>query len=330
MRLPGRAGLRRELPPVLRKCLTKREKVMLATRRHWVGMVEPVLSALALATLALWHGLTSPDLTALKRVLQLIWLALLGRVGWRYWLWRRQWFAVTNPRFLLLHGGLTVTLGQLPLVHGRDLTLHQSLLGQWFGYGRFTLETAPKDHVLRTVRWLPDSERIYRRISHYVHDGGEDKQGYADAIVYGFDDHHAVIIDEGSRNKTVPVGGRVSRARKGALQMLDGVRGGRHGASSTSDTGAVGVLEEERPTQAAPTDARGSATEPVGRPTESPQFGSLRWDQEGSDEPSLDPRMVESVLFDFEQLERRQGTRQASSQVHPRNDEDRPGPGPSR
>ncbi len=310
MPLPGRAGLRRELPPVLRKCLTKREKVMLATRRHWIGMVEPVLSALAAAVLALWHGLTFPDLTAITRVLQLVWLVLLLRVGWRYWLWRRQWFAVTNHRFLLLHGGLTITLGQLPLVHGRDLTLHQSLLGQWFGYGRFTLETAPKDHVLRTVRWLPDSERIYRRVSHYVHDGGDDKQGYADAIVYGFDDHHAVIIDESSRNKTVPVRGRVARARKGALHMLDGVRGVRHDPTETGPS-PVAVLDEGPPVSGEPAPDGGTGAGPGGWPAlagdveEAAQFGALAWRRDTAPQPALDPRLVESVLFDFEQLDAR-------------------------
>jgi membrane protein YdbS with pleckstrin-like domain len=324
MRLPGRAGLRRELPPVLRKCLTKREKVMLATRRHWVRMVEPVLSALAAAVLALWHGLTFPDLTALTRVLQLAWVVLLVRVGWRYWLWRRQWFAVTNHRFLLLHGGLTITLGQLPLVHGRDLTLHQSLLGQWFGYGEFTLETAPKDHVLRTVRWLPDSERIYRRISHYVHDGGDDKQAYADAIVYGFDDHHAVIIDESSRNKTVPVRGRVARARKGALHMLDGVRGGRHSSTPTG-TSPVAVLNRA-PMSGESADDGATRDGPSEWPAEVAQFGALGWGRDTSPQPALDPQLVESVLFDFEQLEGRQRTGTTAPQSSSTTQQPRPGP----
>lgn len=185
---------RGDLPAMLQNCLTKREKVLFASRRHWSWLLEPVLTPLAVSVVAMWHGVANPDQPMITRLLLACWVALLIRFGWRLWLWRRHWFVVTDLRFLLQHGRITLTLAQLAIIHGRDLTLHQSPLGQWFDYGDFTLETAPRDHVLRTVSCIPDGPRLYRRISGAVL---ADESG--DALLYGFGGQTGVLV-EGQRH----------------------------------------------------------------------------------------------------------------------------------
>ncbi len=187
------------LPRVVQHILTKPERVIESERRHWAWLAEPVGTLLLGTLFALWISVNVPDGGEFLTLLWLAWLVLVGRTGWMWFLWWRQCFVVTSDRFILVHGGITLTVSQLPLEYGKDITLRQNLPGQWLGFGDFVLERAPKENALRHVTWLPDCERLHRRISRLLQ-GDDGKSRYVESIVPTLDDDTIVIIDETSRS----------------------------------------------------------------------------------------------------------------------------------
>ncbi|MFV0458714.1 MAG: PH domain-containing protein [Actinomycetales bacterium] len=210
------------LPRVVRRILTKKERVLSSTRRHWAWLLGPAATLLAGTLLAVWFSSSFPDTAPLPNLLWLAWLLLVARTLWRCFVWTRNSFVVTSERFLLVTGNLTLTIAQLPLAFGKDITLRQSLLGQRLGYGEFVLETAPKDHLLRDVTWVPDCERLHRRISLLMQGDGLDSDGYTDVVVPGYDDNRIVFVDESSRSAP-------ERVERAAGAGLPGVSTGTRG-----------------------------------------------------------------------------------------------------
>lgn len=223
--------LRRDpLPRVVRHTLTKREKVIISTRRHSAWLVPPVAILLAGTVFALWFAVNFPQTGALLTLLWCAWLVLVGRTAWFGYLWWRHAFIVTTERFILVDGGVTLTQTQLPLAFGKDITLRQNLVGQWLGFGDFVLETAPKEHPLHQVTWLPDCERLHRRITRLMQ-GDEGRHDTIPDMIPTYDDR-VLIVDEASRNQMErvhrPAGGNepvVKSARApGLLSLWRGIR----------------------------------------------------------------------------------------------------------
>lgn len=157
-------ALRRDpLPRVVRRTLTAREKIIVSVHRHWAWLVAPVAMLLIATLAALWFSMTFP--TAAPTLIWFAWLVIVFRTGWHWFNWWRQSFIITTERIILVRGGFTVTQTQIPLELGKDITLRQSMVGQWFGFGDFILEATPQDHSMHEVTYLPDCERLHRRIT---------------------------------------------------------------------------------------------------------------------------------------------------------------------
>lgn len=214
------------LPRVVRKTLTKRERVAVSLRRHWLWAALPLAQVGAGFVVATWLAVQLVDADPLPNLIWLAWLVLLGRSCWQLTAWWRHRFVVTNERFILVDGWPSQTQSQLDLRFGKDITLRQNIFGQLFGFGDLELETAPREHPLRRITGIPDVPLVHRRISRLIQ-GDDDVE-----ILPTYDGDPAVIVDASSRNAPE----RVHREAGDQPIMVDGRQGVRalfRGVAST-------------------------------------------------------------------------------------------------
>ena len=148
---------------LLRRYVLPGERVVLATRRHWAKLLEPV--GTAIVVFAVCGGLTAllqPALGEGVLVVWWLWLVALARLGWFVLVWRVEWFVATDKRMLLLTGLITHQIGMMPLMKVTDMRYSRSVLGQVLGYGQFLLESAGQDQALRQINWVARPDATYR------------------------------------------------------------------------------------------------------------------------------------------------------------------------
>jgi membrane protein YdbS with pleckstrin-like domain len=150
----------------VRRYLLDSEGPVIVTRRHWIVVVEPVVSAAAGVALATWAADEVGDsLPLLVDVVLLAMMALVLRLVWKIIEYRREWFVVTDKRLLLTHGLLTRKVAIMPLRRVTDLSYNVSVPGRVLGYGEFVFESAGQDQALSTVDHLGRSQELFRVLS---------------------------------------------------------------------------------------------------------------------------------------------------------------------
>jgi membrane protein YdbS with pleckstrin-like domain len=135
-------------------------------KKHWIHLLNQFLVA-ALATFLIgWVTgyLARQGQKGLVTVAILIWLAIMGWVGWRVADWYMDRFVLTNKRLMVINGLITRTVGMMPLVRVTDMKYEQSPLGRMLNYGTFVVESAGQDQALREVKPLPNPNELYLRI----------------------------------------------------------------------------------------------------------------------------------------------------------------------
>lgn len=150
---------------ILRRYVLRGEQVEVATRQHWAKLAEPVITVILGFFLVAWTS------AGLERAfgdfglyLWWVWFGLIGRLVWRVFEWRNEWFVATDKRLLLTYGLFTHKVAMMPLGKVTDLNYGRSVSGRMLGYGDFTLESAGQDQALRKINWLPSPDETYRRI----------------------------------------------------------------------------------------------------------------------------------------------------------------------
>jgi uncharacterized membrane protein YdbT with pleckstrin-like domain len=146
--------------------LLQNEEPVIVTRRHWIVVAEPVVSAAAGVTLATWSTDAVGDkLPLLVNLLLLAMVAVLVRLVWRFVDYRREWFVVTDKRVLLTYGLVTRKVAIMPLRRVTDLSYNVSVPGRLLGYGELVFESAGQDQALSKVDYLPRSLLLFRKLS---------------------------------------------------------------------------------------------------------------------------------------------------------------------
>lgn len=153
------------------------ERVVVATRRHWVRILEPALTVVAGLALALWVEASAPPGTS--RLAWWLWFALVARLVWLTVEWRRNWFVATDKRLVLTYGMITRKVAMMPMAKVTDMSFVRTIPGRIFGYGKFVLESAGQEQALHKVNWIPDATRTYRAIC---------------AEIFGVDDRDRVLV----------------------------------------------------------------------------------------------------------------------------------------
>jgi hypothetical protein len=141
---------------------------VVATRRHWAVLIEPIAKGLPLLVAGGWLLLLDPrnrvSTTAGFLVLVGVAVYLALRIG--EW-WMRH-FLVTNRRVLLTSGIIVRTVALLPLRRITDLTYKETLVGQVLGYGTFRFESAGQQQALSEITYLPRADLLYRKVSNLL------------------------------------------------------------------------------------------------------------------------------------------------------------------
>ena len=142
------------------------ERAVITVRRHWVVVVEPVVTtvvALVLASLAV--AKVGDRAQIVVDVVTLAALAVALRLVWRWVEWRRDWFVVTDERLLLAFGVVTRRVAIMPLTKVTDMSYNVSVLGRLMGYGEFVFESAGQDQALHKVSFLGHSQYLFAVLS---------------------------------------------------------------------------------------------------------------------------------------------------------------------
>jgi Bacterial PH domain len=154
------------IPYELDRYLTPAEKIVFRTRLHPIRIVRPWL---LFFVVLLFTGLVGSQYTGresnLTGGLFLVVLGFLAYAGWRTFEWYREWFVGTDRRLMLTLGIVTRKIAMIPLGKVTDMRYDRPPLGQILGYGSFVLESAGQEQAFREVRYVPNPDVLYRRIS---------------------------------------------------------------------------------------------------------------------------------------------------------------------
>jgi uncharacterized membrane protein YdbT with pleckstrin-like domain len=135
------------------------------TRQHPARLIVPGLAALAAIITVMW---------AVSLPRPATWLPLaaaaagLGWAAWRTADWAVTVFAITSRRVILVRGVLTRQVDMMPLSKVADMRFKRTLAGRLFGYGEFVIESAGEEQALRSVPYLPQSERLYKQVNEFL------------------------------------------------------------------------------------------------------------------------------------------------------------------
>lgn len=139
--------------PYLSKLLIKNEKVLFATRQHWLALalqiLPEILSTAAITTLvAIIHQHWLPEKTPWAYLLNLIPLASLVRDVLR---WRYHQYIITSRRIIHLSGLIAKHVSDSTLDKVNDINLEQNFWGRIFDFGNLEILTASELGMERYV-----------------------------------------------------------------------------------------------------------------------------------------------------------------------------------
>ena len=150
----------------VRRYLLPSERPVITTRRHWVVIVEPVLSTGLGVAASTWAADAIGDrFPFVVNVLLLGTVALVLRLLWKLFEYRRDWFVVTDERLLLTYGLVTRRVAIMPLTKVTDMSYNVTVPGRVLGYGEFVFESAGQDQALHKVSYLGRSQELFAVLS---------------------------------------------------------------------------------------------------------------------------------------------------------------------
>lgn len=149
----------------LERFLLPTEQRVIAVRRHWARLAEPIFTTFATLVAVMWLDQVLPlGLPHVRDVLLAGWVVLATRLIWRVLEWREDWFVVTDRRLLLRTGLITRRVAMMPLIKVTDMSYARPPLGRLLGYGEIVIESAGHEQALRKVRHLPHPDALYVEI----------------------------------------------------------------------------------------------------------------------------------------------------------------------
>jgi len=158
--------LEEEASSLVSRYLFPTEKFRGEWKKHWIHLVKEIAIGAAATFLLGWvvGWLAKQKLTGLVTVSVLIWIGIMGWVGWKIADWYMDRFVLTNKRLMVINGLVTRNVGMMPLLRVTDMKYQQSPLGRMLNYGTFVVESAGQDQALREVKPLPNPNELYLRI----------------------------------------------------------------------------------------------------------------------------------------------------------------------
>jgi uncharacterized membrane protein YdbT with pleckstrin-like domain len=150
----------------VRRYLLPTERPVITTRRHWIVVLEPVVTTALGVAASTWAADAIGDhFPFVVNVVLLATVALVVRLLWKLFEYRRDWFVVTDERLLLTYGLLTRRVAIMPLTKVTDMSYNVSVVGRVLGYGEFVFESAGQDQALHKVGYLGRSQELFAVLS---------------------------------------------------------------------------------------------------------------------------------------------------------------------
>ncbi|HLU29166.1 MAG TPA: PH domain-containing protein [Glycomyces sp.] len=152
--------------PISARYLFPTEKYRGEWRRHWVHLMPwYIVGTLATFIMGFTSGLLMKWESASRdtglTITIIVWLAILGLVGWKILDWYMDRFILTNKRIMLIQGVITRSVAMMPLGRVTDMKYAQTPMGRMLNYGEFIIESAGQDQALRNVPHLPNPNELY-------------------------------------------------------------------------------------------------------------------------------------------------------------------------
>jgi len=153
-------------PKELDRYLIPTEKIIFLLHRHWIVLLEPVLSVVAgLIVIGYLSNAVGDGGRKLVDVVIVIWILLVARLLFYVAEWHHEIFLATDRRLMLVHGLVTRKVDIMPMSKVTDMRYDRTLTGQIFGYGVYILESAGQDQALSTINFIPQPDLHYQQIS---------------------------------------------------------------------------------------------------------------------------------------------------------------------
>jgi uncharacterized membrane protein YdbT with pleckstrin-like domain len=157
------------VPKELDRYLIPTESIIFMIRRHWIVLLEPILSVIAgLIVVGFVTGHTGDDLGFIDKVFVVAWLVLVLRLIWKVTDWYLELFLATDRRLMLVHGIITRKVDIMPMSKVTDMRYDRTVTGKVFGYGVYILESAGQDQALSTINYISDPDHHYQLISQVI------------------------------------------------------------------------------------------------------------------------------------------------------------------
>jgi uncharacterized membrane protein YdbT with pleckstrin-like domain len=127
----------------LEKVLGQNEKIVFATRQHWLVIWRPIVVSMILATLVVVAAIALAPATVGVSLLGLVLLVLpLGRIVMVVLDWINEEYIVTNRRIIQTEGVFNKRVADSSLEKVNDVVMSQSFWGRIWGYGEIEIMTA--------------------------------------------------------------------------------------------------------------------------------------------------------------------------------------------
>jgi uncharacterized membrane protein YdbT with pleckstrin-like domain len=154
------------------------ERRVIRIRRHWAVVAWDTLQAiLMLAVCIVINQFLPANESILQNVFFYAGILVLLRYAYTLFEWWDEIVVVTDKRFILTGGVVTVKIAMMPITKVTDLTYERPFFGRIFGYGTLIVESAGQIQGLNRIDYLPQAEQIYDAISELVFG---DKQSQAE------------------------------------------------------------------------------------------------------------------------------------------------------
>jgi membrane protein YdbS with pleckstrin-like domain len=128
--------------------------------------VVEAAALVAVALIACW--LLPVGAWLFQNILWYAGLLVIVRFGYKLFEWWDEKLVVTDKRFILVTGVLTIRIAMMPLSKVTDLTYERGAVGRIFGYGTIVVESAGQIQAFNRIDHLPEPERIYDAISELI------------------------------------------------------------------------------------------------------------------------------------------------------------------
>ena len=127
----------------LQSILGQNERVIFATRRHWLVIAASIIGSVILAIVVLVAAfLLSTAAGPAGFLLLLLLIFPVGRLVGTYLNWWNEQYIVTNRRIIQLEGVFNKHVIDSSLEKVNDVVMSQSFLGRLLGYGDIEIMTA--------------------------------------------------------------------------------------------------------------------------------------------------------------------------------------------